>query len=145
MRTPRSVVAAFALALMSVAMAIPACVTTQHPTPTSPGTASNVNCGSELLQDGISSAIPRVESVVASGADKTVIQKNLLGVVADLTAPAVACAMQYLTSKLGFDARAAESPALKAEYSRRSNLLREFIGDQGWTFAGGATLPPPPS
>lgn len=145
MRTPRSVVAAFALALLSVAMALPACVTTQNPTPRDQGTVKDVNCGAELLQDGISSAIPRVESVVAAGGDKTVVQKNLLGIVADLTAPAVACAMQYLTSKLGFDARAAESPALKAEYSRRVNVLRAFIDDQGWTFAGGATLPPPPS
>lgn len=143
MRTPASVVAAFCLALMSVAMAIPACTTTQNPTPRDPGATRDVNCGAELLQDGISSAIPRVDSVVASGADKTVIQKNLLGIAADLSQPVLACAVKYLTQKLGFDARHADSPATQAEYKRRAAVLRTFIDEQGYTFSGDAIAPPP--
>jgi hypothetical protein len=50
---------------------------------------------------------------------------------------ALACALQYVSSKLGLDAKAAPAP-VKADYALRSQRARDFIASHGWTFAQAA-------
>ncbi len=132
--------ATFLLALLSVSMALPACTTPQTPPPDTAGglgpQATNVNCASQILQEGISQAVSRSNTIIAAGPSKTVVKKNLLGLVADLTAPVVACGLQYLTGKLAFDASHAQTDDVKADYEKRAAVAREFISEQGYTFAG---------
>lgn len=135
----------FALVLMVSFVALPgSCTTVQPPPAGDPAATKDINCGKEVLQHAIASTTGRVNSILAEAVTlqnaKQVGLKNLTSLAVEVGPEAVACAVQYLASKLGFNAQHADTPEQRANFGQRVDIARAFIEQQGYTFASG---PPP--
>ncbi len=102
------------------------------------GTGTNVNCVTGVEQKTIADAVARINTIIAqgtaAGSTDTVILKNLEGLGLDIGPDALACAYQYVASKLDFDA-AHSTGDVAAERARRASIARQAIAAHGYTYA----------
>lgn len=102
------------------------------------GNGTNVNCVTSVEHTAIADAVARIDTIIAqgtaAGSTDTVILKNLEALGLKIIPDALACAYQYVASKLDFDA-AHSTDADATERARRASIARQAISAHGYTYA----------
>jgi len=114
---------------------------TQTPPPVGPGTQTAegqaIDCLKDVGQDAVSDAIARVNTTIAtglaSGAVEAVILRNLAGLAADVGPKALACAVQYVSLKLKFDAHNATGDVAKTKEAE-AQIAADYIAQHQLRF-----------
>lgn len=136
--------AAFAMFLLAAFLALPgACTTAGTPPPNGQGTA--VDCFKGIPAATVADAVSRVNTTmvsgIQSGAMDEVIEQQVLGLAADVTSSALACALQYVASKFSYDGEHDQGePAARSR--RGAAIARKAIADAGFTYATPSGAPP---
>jgi len=128
------------LVLIVATLALGACP--QTPPPVDPGsptatTDAPIDCLKDVGQDAISSAIGRVNTTIASGlaggSVESVIIASLEGLAVDVGPKALACAIQYVSLKLKFDADHAAGD-VAARKDAEAKVAADYIAQHGLLF-----------
>ena len=121
----------FLLALLSVFMAVPACVTGGTPTPTNPGSPGTTfkNCTTQALETAAQGILGAVTQAIATGD----YVAALAGLVTQYGAAEVACAVELAVNELQKRADATPSTAAIDPV-----LLTQISNGKSWLASNGA-------
>ncbi len=128
------------LALVVALVSLSACP--QTPPPVDPGTptadSTAVDCLKDVGQDAVSETIGRVNTTIASGlaggSVESVIIANLEGLAVDVGPKVLACAIQYVSLKLKFDADHATGKVASTKEAQAA-VARDYLARHHVVFA----------
>jgi hypothetical protein len=105
------------------------------------GSSGNVtvDCLKDAGQGAIADAVGRINTSIAAGLNagsaEAIILKNLEGLAVDVAPAVLACAYQYVASKIHFDASKSTSPEDAVLREKKATIARDYISAHGYKYA----------